>query len=123
MTIRHAVLSAAALSFLALPIVLSQPALAGPCTTEIHDLQVEVNAKLDAIASNGKGAVQSTGAMLHRQPTPDSLAAAEAKVGDISEADVARMRKFMAAAKEADEKGDAANCHKALADARSAMKM
>jgi hypothetical protein len=117
MNVRHAIFGGVAL------ICLAHPALAGPCATEIHDLQVEVNAKLDAIASQGKGAAQTTAATLHRQPTPDSLAAAEARAGDISDADVAHMRAFMAAAKKADDGGDVAACRKALSDARIAMRL
>ena len=106
----------------AAPILLAGPALAGPCTGEIHDLEVEVNAKLDAIAGHGKTARQSTAAQMHRQPTPNTLANAEVEAGDISDADVTRVRQFIAQARQADGMDDLATCHKALADARVLMK-
>jgi|SRR5579871_4278781 len=112
----HAMIAAFAL-------LLAGPASAGPCTGEIHDLQLALNAKLDALAARGRTAPQSTAATLHRQPTPDSLASAEAKAGDISEGDVAKIREFIAQARKADDANNPAACHKALGDARSALKM
>ena len=106
----------------AAPILLAGPVLAGPCTGEIHDLEVEVNAKLDAIAGHGKSGRQTTAAQMHRQPTPNTLANAEVEAGDISEADVIRVRQFIAQARQADGIDDLAACHKALAEARSVMK-
>lgn len=113
MTARQAWIGAAAL------VALAGPAFAGPCAGEIDALETQLNAKLDAVAAHGKGAQQSTAAQLHRQPTPDSLAAAEAQAGDISEKDVAEVRRFVAEARKADQGGDLAGCRKALADARA----
>jgi hypothetical protein len=117
MNVRHAIFGAVAL------ILFAQPALAGACAGEIHDLQLALNAKLDAIAARGKGAPESAGALRHQQPTPNSIAAAEAQAGDMSEADVAKVRQFVTEARKADDGGDLATCRKALADARGAMKL
>ena len=103
--------------------MLAGPAAAGPCAGEIHAFELELNAKLDAAAARGKGGPQTTYAQLHRQPTPDSLAAAEARVGDISEQDVATIRTFMVEARKADNSGNIAACRKAIADARQMGKM
>ena len=103
--------------------LLAGPAAAGPCAGEIHAFELELNAKLDAAAARGKGAPQTTAAQLHRQPTPDSFAAAEARAGDISEQDVVTIRKFMIEARKADDSGNLAACHKAIADARQMGKM
>jgi len=104
-------------------IFLPDPAFAGPCAGEIHDLQVLLNARLSAIAAHGKAARQSTFAQLHRQPTPSSIASAEAQVGDISDADLKTIQQFMVQAHAADDRGDLAACHKALADARTMLKL
>lgn len=103
--------------------LLAGPAAAGPCAGEIHTFELELNARLDAAAARGKGAPQTTAAQLHRQPTPDSLAAAEASAGDISEQDLASIRKFMVDARKADDSGNLAACRKAIAEARDMGKM
>jgi hypothetical protein len=117
MRLHPAWLGAGALVFLA------QPALAGPCAGDIHDVEIALNAKLDAIAGRGNGAAQTTAAQLHRQPTPNSIAAAEAKVGDISDSDVTKVRQFIDTARSADDSGNLEACHKALGDARALMKL
>ena len=94
------------------------PALAGPCADEIYQTDLAINKKLDAAASKGKAAPQSTFATTHRQPTPASVAAAEQQVGDISEAVVTEVRAFMQAAREADAAGDKEGCEQALAEAK-----
>jgi negative regulator of sigma E activity len=109
---RYALIGAAALAALA------QPAAAGPCTGDINAMQTEIDAKLNAAAARGKAAPQSTAAQLHRQPTPNSIASAEAQVGDIPEKDVVALRQFLDQARRADDSGDLGACRKALADAR-----
>ena len=53
---------------------------------------------------------------MHRQPTPLTVAGAEDKAGDLSEADVKALGAFMDEARKADGAGDLAACRKALAD-------
>ena len=89
---------------------------AGPCAERIYRDDIALGKKLDAAAARGRGAAQSTFATTHHQPTPSSLAQAEAAVGDISEADAKAASEAMVEAKKADDAGDKAACEKALAD-------
>jgi hypothetical protein len=105
-------LSAAALA------LISGPALAGPCTDEIYQADVVIGKRLDAIAAAGRPAPESNFATMHRQPTPQSVAGAEAQVGDLSEADMNALTQDMEEARKADAANDRAGCEKALADVR-----
>jgi hypothetical protein len=53
---------------------------------------------------------------MNRQPTPDSIAAAEAKLGEISPESVQAIEAGMARARDADRAGDQSTCEQALAD-------
>jgi hypothetical protein len=96
----------------------SAPVRAGPCTQQIYDAQNTVDKRLDAIAAAGKSGNQSVAATMHRQPTLNSVASAEEKLGDISEGDVQALRKDMDDARKADDTGNLAACLKAPDDAR-----
>jgi hypothetical protein len=85
---------------------------AGPCSDEIDSVQVRV----DAVAGSGPSAPQSTEAQLHRQPTPGSVTAAQARAGDISVASMEAIKAGMARARAADAVGDKAACEQALAE-------
>src|ERR1700737_2761131 len=58
---------------------------AGPCTQQIAQVQAQIDAKLAANAATGPAAPESPGALLSRQPTPGSIAAAESKLGELSQ--------------------------------------
>jgi hypothetical protein len=90
------------------------PSLAGPCSPEIDRLQSGVDALIAAMAVGGPAGRQSTAAMTHHQPTPSSIAAAEARVKDGARAE--RTRAAMARARAADSAGDTGACGRALAD-------
>jgi hypothetical protein len=92
--------------------------LAGPCSPQIDQAQAKIDAKLEAIAAVGRSARESTAATMHRQPTPDSIAAAEANLGDVSPEKVQAAEAFMARARNADSAGDQSACEQALAEAR-----
>jgi hypothetical protein len=77
---------------------------AGPCAVDIDTMQRRIDARLEAIAA-GMG----------DQPTPRSIAAAEAKRGEISTRKVAAVRRAMAQARAADAAGDNRTCKKMLA--------
>jgi hypothetical protein len=64
---------------LALSIVASH---AGPCSLEIDRMQDRVDAMIAALAAAGPSARESTAATMHRQPTPNSIAAAEEGLGE-----------------------------------------
>ena len=62
---------------------------------------------------------QSTVAGRHVQPTPNSMAAAEAKVGGLSPETIEQIRGSMARARTADAVGDNVACKEALAEVQS----
>jgi hypothetical protein len=101
-------------------LVVSAAAQAGPCSKAIDRVQAQIDAGLDATAGAGKTAKQSLAADQSRQPTPASIAAAEAALGEgagyqTALAALSRARKF-------DQSGDAANCKRAVGQARRALK-
>jgi hypothetical protein len=76
MAMERKLLGAAPLMFLV------SACFAGPCTDEIDRVQVKVDARIGAIAKGGRLGKESVAAQLNRQPTPESIAAAEAKLGE-----------------------------------------
>ena len=94
---------------------------AGPCSHEIDRTQVDVDAWLNASAAAGPATRESTAATDHRQPTPSSIAAAEARLGDVSPQKVEAVKAAMVRARQADGAGDLNACEQALADARRAL--
>jgi hypothetical protein len=113
MSIFRLVASAAALS---LPVLQSY---AGPCTSEIAHMQRKVDAMIEAIAGAGPVGKESVAADLNRQPTPESIAAAEAKLGEGQRAEAAVAA--LARAREADRADDKSACERALAEAQRAL--
>lgn len=99
----------------------SLPSLAGPCATAIDAMQAQVDAALEARAAAGPTARESEGALMHRQPTPGSIAAAEARLGDISPQAMEAIAASMARARRADAAGDAKACERALAEVKAAI--
>jgi hypothetical protein len=94
---------------------------AGPCAHEIDRVQAEIDAKLAANAAAGPAARESTAATEHRQPTPSSIAAAEARLGEVSQQKLEAVAAAMARAREADGTGNQSACEQALADVRRAL--
>jgi hypothetical protein len=94
---------------------------AGPCSHEIDRMQAEIDAKLEAKASAGSSARESTAATLHRQPTPGSIAAAEARLGDVPPEKLRAVVAAMIRAREADRAGDQSACEQALAEVQRAL--
>ena len=97
----------------------TSPGNAGPCTREIDREWVEVGAKIQARVGAGRSYIQGTVGLLHRQPTPGSVVAAEGKVGEmwvpLETAVIA-----LARAREADRANDAGTCKEALTAAQRA---
>jgi hypothetical protein len=85
-------------------------AQAGPCTTQIAQLQRQIG-RLEASPESGPSAPQSVGAQLHHQPTPGAVQSAESKAN----ADVIAA---LERARQADREGNARACGKALEEAR-----
>ena len=90
------------------------PTLAGPCTAEIDRAQAQVDARIAAKAQAGPTAAESPGALLHRQPTPGSIASAEQRLGEGIRPEEALA--MLARARSADNANDAPACTQALAD-------
>jgi hypothetical protein len=87
---------------------------AGPCTTQISQVEQQIHNAQAASPPGGAGeptAPQSIGAQLHHQPTPQTVESAESKARASAEAALDRARK-------ADAAGDASACAKALKEAR-----
>ena len=108
-------LSAAALSLSA------SASHAGPCLQEIDRVQVMVDAKIEAIARLGRSLRETTGARLHHQPTPGSIAAAESSLDEVPAETVEAVTAAMASAREADRAEDMSTCAQALAEVQSVL--
>lgn len=97
-------------------------AYAGPCIDDIAQVQARYDARLNAAAASGPSAPQSTAATLHHQPTPNSVAGAEVKLGEMSPEKTEAFAAAMKRAREADAAGNRDACEQALGDARGALK-
>ena len=93
---------------------------AGPCSQEIARFRAEIDAKQHLNAAAGPTAPESTAATTHRQPTPESVGAAESQVGEVSPEKLQAVMAAVERASEADRAGDQIACGEALADARRA---
>ena len=93
---------------------------AGPCTDDIDKMQARIDAKLQAKEAAGPTGRQ-VGASTHVQPTPRSIGAAEAKLGEVSAGTVAAVRQAMLRARAADSTGDKNGCERALAEVQRAI--
>jgi hypothetical protein len=90
------------------------PAQAGPCTTQISEVEQKIAQLQTNPSPSGVGqpsAPQTLGAQLHHQPTPGSVDNAVSKANADAEAALGRARK-------ADAEGDAAACTAALDEAK-----
>jgi hypothetical protein len=93
----------------------SQPSSANSCSQDIDHAWAQVNAKIQARSATGRSVPQSTIALLHRQPTQSSVAAAEKTLVDVwlpMETAVAALSR----AREADRANDRIACDAALAE-------
>jgi hypothetical protein len=115
MAVRHLMVSAAAFA------ASMSASYAGPCSAEIGRLQALIDTRLEARAAAGPQAGESADAMLHHQPTPGSIAAAEQELGDLSPQKTEAAEQAMARARAADSAGDGSGCEQALADVQRAI--
>ena len=93
----------------------SQPSRANSCSQHIDRAWAQVNAQIQARSAAGRSVPQSTIALLHRQPTQSSVAAAEKTLVDVwlpMETAVAALSR----AREADRANDRIACEEALAE-------
>ena len=91
---------------------------AGPCEQQLYGTEIAREARLNALAAHGNAAPQSTFAMMHRQPTPTTVAQAEERAGEVSGANLTAVEKFLQEARKADAANDLPACEKALAEVR-----
>jgi hypothetical protein len=91
-------------------------AQAGPCSSEIDSTQARADARLPAQAAAGPSAKESTDALAHRQPTPNSVARAEQGLREMSAETIAAVKQGMERARAADKAGDKNACEQALAE-------
>jgi len=103
-------MSVIAVFAVAVVILGTTPALAGPCGNAIAQFEQTVRESAKN-PSAGPTATQSVGAQTGRQPTPDSVKRADESAQATFEATLAR-------AKSLDAQGDEAGCSRALADAQ-----
>jgi hypothetical protein len=94
---------------------------AGPCAAQIDLMQARFDAKLASAARRGPTARETVAATDHRQPTPDSIAAAEERLGDLKAPTVEAVETGMARARRADAEGNKAACEAALAEVSRAI--
>jgi hypothetical protein len=95
-------------------------AVAGPCTAEIGKTQAQIDAALDRQAGTGKTGSETAAATAHHQPTPETIAAAEKALGE--GASIRDALAALAIGRAADDRGDAAGCREAIANAQKALK-
>jgi hypothetical protein len=91
---------------------------AGPCTQDIAVVQGDFDARLNAAAASGQEATESTYATMHRQPTLNSVAGAEERLGELPPAQVEAFTAAMKRALDADAAGDGGACQLALNEAK-----
>ena len=96
-------------------------AQAGPCSAEIDRTQARFDARLAKAATTGSGAPESSFALTHRQPTPDSIAKAEEGLRELPTETVVSIQRGMEQARAADRAGNASACAEALAAVQRAL--
>ena len=94
----------------------SSVCFAGPCSLEITHAQEEVNSYLGNVASAGTRAHESVRALMHRQPTPATIAAAEVAIGELDASVAQAIVLAMLRARDFDARGDEYNCLAAVQD-------
>jgi hypothetical protein len=87
---------------------------AGTCSSSLQRTQYQVDKYMETRAATGPRAVESMSALMHRQPTPASIAAAEEKLGDLDARMFEPIADAMRRARAADRAGDANACAQAL---------
>src|SRR5215813_3144480 len=92
-------------------------AYAGPCSPEVTQIQNLIDARIH-VKAGAATAPESTAAKTHHQPTPSSVAAAEAELGQLSPEEFTAVNAAMAQALKADGAGDRSACQQALADVK-----
>ncbi len=109
------------LAFAALLAASAGAAHAGPCSAQIDLMQARFDAKVASAARKGPTARESVAATDHRQPTPDSIAAAEERLGDLAPRTVEAIESGLARARRADAEDKRTACEAELAEVSRAI--
>jgi hypothetical protein len=96
----------------------TSPALAGPCTRSIANVQAQVDAAIENRSGSGGWKPESLSALRSYQPTPRSLATAEGSNG----ANFMDALDSLDRARAADGAGNVAACDHELAKARAVLR-
>lgn len=89
---------------------------AGPCSDAIDHVQAQVDATIDQRANAGPWLPESNSALRSHQPTPNSIAKAEAAAGHGRKQEAALAA--LGRARDADFRGDLGQCDHELANVR-----
>jgi hypothetical protein len=90
--------------------------VAGPCSSELVTTQGQIDAYLEERALSGVWTRESGRALMHRQPTPATIAAAEERLGEVGASDFEALERAMTLARDYDSVGDPSLCKNALLD-------
>ena len=101
-------------------IALQGSAIAGPCASDIVAAQNTLDSREKQDAAAGPSLPESSAAKMHRQPTPASIAQAEARGGRGNGA--LQAAKALDRARQDDQKNDEAACRSELSKANSLLK-
>jgi hypothetical protein len=94
---------------------------AGSCAADIDATQARIDAKLEMIAATGRFAPESVSAGMSDQPTPRSIATAEARLGELNQHMIRNIRRAMTRARAANARGNERRCEKELARVQRAL--
>jgi hypothetical protein len=94
---------------------------AGSCLRDLSRTRDLVDRYLEAKAVVSPWAVETVGALVHRQPTPASVAAAEEKLGTLDPRMFQTIADAMRRARAADRAGDIDACEQALSEVQLAI--
>ena len=94
---------------------------AGPCTDAIDRAQARVDTKAEAANRTWHSAPQSAEALMHRQPTRDSITAAQTDANGLSPGAANSVSTALARARIADRNGDRTACERSVTDAQRAI--
>jgi hypothetical protein len=98
-----------------------RPGYAESCAGLIAQTASQIDARLHSVAEAGADSIETFAATLHRQPTPRSIADAEARIGDLSAEVVEIVEGAMARARNSESLGQEYDCIRAVRDARRAI--
>jgi len=91
------------------------------CAAQIDAVQGRLDAKLEAVAAEGRTAKQSVAAGMSVQPTPRSLENAETKLGELNQHMIRNIRRAMTRARAADARGNLRRCETELSRVQRAL--